>query len=251
MNQPITLRTLLVTNSLTILLLITILLVPSIFANPPEPSATLTSTTASTPSTISYQGHLTDGNGQPINTTTPMTFRLYTTSTGGTAVWTEERTGANAVPVTNGLFNVLLGSVTPIDTTLFNQALWLGISVNGDAEMIPREPFNALPYATVAGAVTDQALIRSLSDTGLKFQAGKIQHRNTGTVYQDVDVSFRTPFAEPPMVMITNCGSSGRNWGTVAWSVHDEPTTTGFKAHYNVGTEGSGSYQACWLAIGH
>lgn len=150
MNRPITLRTQLLMNITTVLLVAVMLLASQTFANPTEPSADLAATVATTPSTISYQGHLTDAQGQPINTTTPMTFRLYTASTGGTAVWTEERTGANAVPVTNGLFNVLLGSVTPIPSNLFNQPLWLGITVGNDAEMSPREQLGSVPYAVVA-----------------------------------------------------------------------------------------------------
>jgi hypothetical protein len=89
--------------------------------------------------TISYQGHLLDADGQPVNATLPMVFTFYTAPTGGEPVWIEDRKEANAVPVTNGLFNVLLGSVNPLDPGLLNQSLWLGISVDGDEEMTPRE----------------------------------------------------------------------------------------------------------------
>jgi hypothetical protein len=94
---------------------------------------------AATATSISYQGRLTNANGQPLNATLPMVFRLYAVTSGGTVLWNEERSGANAVPVYAGLFNVLRGSVTPIPLNLLNQDLWLGISVDGDAEMTPRE----------------------------------------------------------------------------------------------------------------
>ena len=107
---------------------------------------------SATTTTISYQGTLSNAGGQPVNAATPMTFKLYTAPSGGTALWTEARAGANSVPINNGLFNVLLGSVTPIDVNLLSQDLWLGISVNGDAEMSPREKLGSVPFAAVAGS---------------------------------------------------------------------------------------------------
>lgn len=117
--------------------------------------ATLTATTvqpegatvnAVTPGVISYQGTLTDASGKPLNGTSNMTFRLYTAPTGGTAVWTEAHTGANAVPVSNGLFNVLLGSLTPIPSEVWsNVTLYLGVQVGSDAEMAPREIVGGAP----------------------------------------------------------------------------------------------------------
>jgi hypothetical protein len=137
MNRPITFRTLIITNGLTVLLLVAALLVTSTLAGPAlqvTPASSSDNTT-----TINYQGHLTDSAGEPINGTLPMTFKLYRDPSGGTAVWTEQRSGGNAVPVSDGLFSVSLGSVTPVDLSLFGEPLWLGISVNGDAEMTPRE----------------------------------------------------------------------------------------------------------------
>ncbi len=146
MNRPITFRTQFLMNGITLVLVALLVLVSNTFANPG-----LAAITTSTPTTtISYQGNLTDSDGQPINETVPMTFKLYPAPTGGTPIWTEARTGANAVPVTDGLFTVLLGSVTPIDVNLFQQqGLWLGISVNGDAEMTPRERLNGGATAVV------------------------------------------------------------------------------------------------------
>ena len=43
-----------------------------------------------------------------------MSLRLYAASTGGTPLWTEQWTGSNGVKVSDGLFNVMLGSLTPI-----------------------------------------------------------------------------------------------------------------------------------------
>ncbi|NCC31613.1 MAG: hypothetical protein EOM24_06240 [Chloroflexia bacterium] len=150
MNRTVTFRTLLLANGLSILLLAAAMIATSTLAGPTWQAAPAGNATTTT---ISYQGHLTNPGGTPVSATLPMTFNLYTASTGGTAVWTEQRSGSNAVPVSNGLFNVALGSVTPIPVNLFGAPLWLGISVNGDAEMSPREQLASVPYAAVAGNV--------------------------------------------------------------------------------------------------
>ncbi|PDV97907.1 hypothetical protein [Candidatus Chloroploca asiatica] len=151
MNRTVTFRTLLLANGLSILLLVAAMLATSTLAGPTWQAAPAGNTATTT--TINYQGHLTNPGGTPVSATLPMTFNLYAAPTGGTAVWTEQRSGSNAVPVSNGLFNVALGSVTPIPVNLFGAPLWLGISVNGDAEMSPREQLASVPYAAVAGNV--------------------------------------------------------------------------------------------------
>jgi len=100
--------------------------------------------------TMPYQGRLTDASGTPVDNIAPgleMTFALYTQETGGTPVWSEHHTG---VPVSDGLFNVYLGSITPLDPALFDDDLWLGVTTGNDSEMTPRE--KVVPYAGVQSA---------------------------------------------------------------------------------------------------
>jgi len=94
---------------------------------------------------LPYQGRLTDALGNPINNTgqgLEMTFALYTQATGGTPVWSERHT---SVPVSDGLFNVYLGSISSLDPALFDNDLWMGVKIGNDLEMTPRE--RAMPYA--------------------------------------------------------------------------------------------------------
>ncbi len=122
----------------TLVLIALMLFVYRVSAAPGSPPTALDAT----PGTISYQGMLNDAAGQPINGSAGMTFRLYDTPTGATsaALWTEAHTGANTVPVSNGLFNVLLGSLDPIPASVWsNAAVYLGVQVGGDTEMTPRE----------------------------------------------------------------------------------------------------------------
>lgn len=54
---------------------------------------------------INYQGKITDTTGAAIaDGDYDVTFALYTVASGGSAVWTETRTGGNQVTVTDGLF---------------------------------------------------------------------------------------------------------------------------------------------------
>ena len=65
------------------------------------------------PQAISYQGYLQSSSGAPVNGTVSMTFGLYTAPAGTAApIWTENQSGVN---VTNGVYSVQLGSVTPLN----------------------------------------------------------------------------------------------------------------------------------------
>lgn len=99
---------------------------------------------------MSYQGRLTDAGGNPIGGTRDMTFRLFTTDTGGTSIWEE----AHSVQVTDGLFNVVLGGTTALDEANFHQPLYLEVEVGGET-LSPRQKLLAAPYAfsLVPGAV--------------------------------------------------------------------------------------------------
>jgi len=97
---------------------------------------------------LSYQGYLTDASGEPLTGGVDITFRLYDAPSGGAALWTEAHTNVNAVPVEDGLFNVMLGSLTPISSTVWgNGASYLGVQVGNDAEMSPREVVGNVPTA--------------------------------------------------------------------------------------------------------
>ena len=125
-----------------------------------SPSATATSTIA-----WPYQGRLADAGGAPLTGSYSMTFRLYNTAYGGTSLWEESWTGANNVQVSNGLFNVMLGSLNAIPQSLAreNNTLWLGVTVGADFEMAPRIQLGSVPYAFRA-TQADRALGLSAPD---------------------------------------------------------------------------------------
>jgi hypothetical protein len=103
---------------------------------------------AQVPRSINYQGYLSGTNGAAINASLPMTFTLYS-GASGPVVHAETQT----VTVSNGVFNVVLGTNAPLNAP-FETQYWLGVRVGLDAEMTLRQPLVATPYA-IRSAVTD------------------------------------------------------------------------------------------------
>lgn len=74
------------------------------------------------PAKMNFQGRLTNSSGNIMaNGTYNMKLRLYTVSSGGSSVWSEDRlvSGSTGVTVTNGLFSIRMGDVTTIPASLF------------------------------------------------------------------------------------------------------------------------------------
>jgi hypothetical protein len=137
----------------TLLIVAAILWAQSVGALPLRaPAAAGTST-----GTIAYQGRLADADGNPITNTVNMIFRLYDVATGGTPLWEEQWTGSNGVRVSDGLFNVMLGSLTPIPQSVItgHDSPFLGITVGTDDEMQPRVQLGSVPFAVQALTVPD------------------------------------------------------------------------------------------------
>ena len=106
---------------------------------------------AQVPQLINFQGQLDDANGDPANGVFSMVFEIYDAASGGTAVWTETQ----SVTATGGVFNVLLGSVTPIPLTLFDSGSdrFLQITVDGNV-LTPRRQFASIPSSFTAGGLS-------------------------------------------------------------------------------------------------
>ena len=99
------------------------------------------------PKLISYQGTLNDANGLPVSSTVSITFKIFDIETGGVALWSETQN----VPVSNGLFNVKLGSEQEMPSSVFlSDELYLGIQVGADPEMVPRQRITAGAYVQSA-----------------------------------------------------------------------------------------------------
>lgn len=100
------------------------------------------------PQMMNYQGTLKDVGGNLLSGQHTLTFKIYDSVVATTPLWEENHTG---VTLRNGQFSVLLGYTTALPATVFNQPdRFLGIAVDGGAELSPRQQFAAVPYAFVA-----------------------------------------------------------------------------------------------------
>jgi hypothetical protein len=133
---------------------------------------------AASTGTIAYQGRLADSSGTPLTSTLNMTFRLYAAATGGTPLWEEQWNGPNSVQVSDGLFNVMLGSLTPIPQSVIsgNSNLFLGITVGTDSEMSPRVQLGSVLFAVQALTVPDGSITAAklAADVSLAPTTGSI-----------------------------------------------------------------------------
>ena len=91
---------------------------------------------------------LMDFNNDPLEGVYSITFSIYNSQTGGTALWNETQN----IVVHNGLFHVLLGSVSTLPEILFSESnRWFGIKVGSDSEMYPRTRIISVPFAKTDG----------------------------------------------------------------------------------------------------
>ena len=126
------------------------------------------------PRLLSWQGVLTDQFRAPVpNGPYNITIRIYDAPTGGTSLWQE----TEGVTTFDGVFTTLLGDQTPLSIP-FDRPYWLSIELQGEAEMTPRIPLVAAPYAlnaahaSVADSVTGGMGMRVQSLNGI---SGSVQ----------------------------------------------------------------------------
>jgi fibronectin-binding autotransporter adhesin len=145
---------------------------------------------AASNSTINFQARLLGTSGAVVTDGTyNIEFKLYSASSGGTALWTEDylnstSTGVNLV---DGYFSVSLGSITPFPSTInWDQSLYLTMNIGGttnvalgsvpfDGEMNPRLPLTSVPYALRAGTLAQQ---NGAYENTLSWVSGQTQTAN-------------------------------------------------------------------------
>ncbi|MFC1982560.1 hypothetical protein ACFLV5_02080 [Chloroflexota bacterium] len=210
-------------------------LVGTISASPGEPE--------SIPSVINYQGTLHNPDtGYPVaDGDYTFVFSIYEDETDGVFLWQETQT----VSVSGGLFSVLLGSVNPLNDDLFSDSVrYLGVKVDDNEEMIPRQLLSSVPYAfqaenaknyeetdpTVDENVKDgvdwselSGIPDDIADGDQTTQLGTWESKDTGTVYQAPTDGFvlADVWGPPGATLILNGYTDGSN----------PPTTVRTRAH--------------------
>lgn len=96
------------------------------------------------PGYLTHQGHIILSDNNPLSGVESMTFSLYTSETGGSALWTETLD----VVFDGGNYSVLLGTSTSLEDSLFEEnTLYLGVQVVSNNEFAPRIQLTSVPYA--------------------------------------------------------------------------------------------------------
>lgn len=149
------------------------------------------------PTKMNFQGRLTDSSGNSMaNGTYNMRLKLFTVSSGGSNVWSEDRlvSAAQGVTVTNGLFSIQLGDITPLSASLFaSGALYLEVELPTPATatssspswtegaMTPRNQLATSAYAYNAETLDglDSAAFGQLNQNNTWTGTNTIQASNT------------------------------------------------------------------------
>lgn len=146
-------------------------------------TAAIPAAAATLPLRIPFQGKLIDpATNNPRNGDIVMTFRIYDAPTGGSASYTEAMT----VPVNNGVFAVQIGTSALLGADLFSGAsAYLGITVAGDSEMLPRQPLVMSPYSFTSMQLVNHGDVRVNSGTAYSTFTAQgnlaVQYGVTGT----------------------------------------------------------------------
>ncbi|HEX7319903.1 MAG TPA: kelch repeat-containing protein [bacterium] len=118
------------------------------------------------PRLLNYQGYLTDTLGNPItNSSLSLSFAIFDSPSGGSQKWTETQ---SSVSVDKGIFNVLLGSVTPIPDSVFTASTnrYLQLTVAGQV-VSPRTPIVSMGYAYTSTYSDTAQYARAAPTTGV------------------------------------------------------------------------------------
>lgn len=126
----------------------------SLFVNIQRQNAILGAAVSVPPRILSFQGKLTDSQGNPITNSADILFSIY--SSENTSVkdffWQEKDF---VKPDMEGTFSILLGKKNPISDTLFSQSstLFLGIKVGDSPELTPRQQIATTSLSSNAQAL--------------------------------------------------------------------------------------------------
>jgi hypothetical protein len=120
---------------------------------------------AQLPRTLPYQGVYTDTLGNPKGDGTyTFTFRLYSVSSGGSALWTEIKD----LQVKKGLFETRLGDTTPFGAGLtFDTQYYLGVKVGADPELSPRVALLPVPSSLFAAKSDTSRYAAGIADNSV------------------------------------------------------------------------------------
>jgi len=188
------------------------------------------------PRMINYQARLHDGTGNPVNEEVNISFGLFDTSTGGSALWTEE----HLLDVSDGICNVLLGGVNEIPRSVFGtKDIYLEITIEGETLFPRRQVF--------AQALSMNAMLVA----GKRLEVGVKTFSVANTNVMPVPVIFPRIFTIPPKIALSAQDMRVGGELFVVQKITDI-STTGFTVVIETvnGATASGESNFAWIAHG-
>lgn len=188
------------------------------------------SSLADIPKVINYQGKVTDSGGTPVpDGNYQMRFRVMDAPAGGTTLWDS---GFQTVPVSGGVFNVLLGeSPQPALDIEFAEDYWLLVTFEG-TNQTPRQQFASAGYAYMASGLVPGTQVSGAVTSG-NFAA--IYCYNTATSGTNYGVYGRSSSTSGRGVYGYASATSGTNYG-----IHGRSNSTSGMGVYGFATATSG-----------
>lgn len=114
-------------------------------------SLTCLSVKGQIPKELTYQGHLFDNQGVPVNSTVRMTFNFYEDTLSNQWVYQE----VQDVLVVKGYYSIIIGSTKPINVN-FEKQYFMSVTIDGvESKKIP---FTTAPYSIRALGVTNESV---------------------------------------------------------------------------------------------
>jgi len=132
---------------------------------------------AQAPDSFVYQGRLTDTEGNPIVTTTAVTFRLYSALTGGSLL--HSWNSVSVAPDNNGVFTAELTAMDRNDFVNGNK-LYMQIEIGGQI-LAPRQLLTSVPYAYSA-QYAESLPNNSVTSANIVDEPGIAYEINNGSV---------------------------------------------------------------------
>jgi len=193
------------------------------------------------PMKLNYQGFLKNKNKDIISSSVSIQFSLYNSEDSNDAVWTELHEN---VLVNEGMFNVVLGEITALNGSLFDDDLYLGIKIDNDPEMKPRHKFHSAAFAIKASAAQslsgnlngNQILDRTIDITKLNFVDEKGNYQIQGNIIIEDGISIkelRPDFS--PEIMQSGCSN-----GSGTYEIHSDLIDNSFLVYCDMFTDGGG-----------
>jgi len=174
------------------------------------------------PMVLQHQGRLLDATGAPQDGFFDITYRVFDASSGGVLLWEEFHSG---VVVTDGLFDVLLGTVNPLSpevlsgptASVSDPPRYLEMRVGTDVPLAPRVQLASTPYAVSAHRLhgdleSSQGVLR-LAD-GSEQHTIQLKADDLGSSHYHVDsffdITYRIEFgsADTGAVSVLSASSS-------------------------------------------